>query len=461
MTRLLMIAAVAGALLLPSAANARVGSLSQLHGKAGCVAQQNDPRSVRKACAVAHFAGREFFAAAVSPGGRNLYVLSVTGGLTSFRIRAGHLHQIGRCLSPTGHGGCRRVPQLFHTHAIGISHDGRSVYVGAATRAGDGEVVVFRRNARTGGLTKNGCVANAGAAGCAAARGMFRAVTDIVPSRDGHSVYVASNSADAFAAKSGAVAVFARSRSGRLRQLAGTAGCLNGTGADGCAQARGLGPGCCGIAVSPDSRTVYVSSSTGASQSASFALATFTRSSVRLSQPAGGAGCVNKDGSASCAAAAFGGGNAINEAGAVLLSPNGRDVYLAHSSTFSESESGSCGGSDDFVALFGRTAGSGALGPLGQDLSTCGSAVVMSPDGRSVYASSGDFGSTVSTLSRNRATGLLAKAGCVGHQSQGCRSVRHVNAPDAIVMSGNRYVYVLSNDPVEGSTIGVFRRSLR
>src|SRR5436305_4807687 len=103
----------------------------------------------------------------------------------------------------------------------------------------------------------------------------------------------------------------------------------------------------------------------------------------------------------------------------------------------------------------------GALGPLQQDLSTCGAAVVMSSDGRSLYTSSGDFGSTVGTLARNRTTGLLTRAGCVGHQSRGCRQVRHVNAPDALAIDGNRYVYVLSNDPVEGSTIGVFRRSLR
>jgi hypothetical protein len=463
MTRLLVIAGMAGALMLPAAADARLGSLRQLPGKAGCVAQQSSASVVKRSCSVAHFAGREFFAAAASPDRRNLYVLSVTGGLTTFRIRGGHLEQAGRCLSPTGRGRCKRLPQFFHTNAIGISPDSRTVYAGAATDAGKGEVLIFRRNPRTGALRKIGCVADGGAAGCGSARGMFRGVTEIVATRDGRSVYVGSNSADPIAAKSGALAVFARSRSGRLTQLAGPAGCLNGTGGDGCTQVRALGPTCCGIAASPDSRNLYVSSSTGGAQSATFALGIFSRSAATgaLTQLPGSTGCVNKDGSAGCAAAAFGGGTFIDEAGAVLVSPNGRDIYLAHSSTFPEAESSSCGGSDDFVAHFGRALAGGALGPLGQDLVTCGSAAVMSPDGRSVYASSGDFGSTVSVLSRDRHTGRLTKAGCVGHESRGCRAVRHANAPDAVVMDGNRFVYVLSNDPVEGSTIGVFKRTLR
>lgn len=460
----------AAALILPAGAGAKVGTLTQLPGKAGCVAQQNVPRTVKTACSVAHFPGREFSDAAVSPDGRNLYVLTITGGLAGFRIVHGRLHPLGRCFSPTGRAGCRLVPQLFHTGAIGVSHDGRSVYVGADNRGGAGGVVVFTRKRKTGELSRTGCVGEEGGGGCSSARGVFRAVSDIVPSSDGRSLYVASNSEDAIAAKSGALAVFAQPRSGKLTQLAGPMGCVNGTGADGCAQARGLGPTCCGIAASPDGRNVYISSSTGTftpgtpgSQSAAFALAAFGRStsSGGLTQLTGPAGCLSSDGSTGCAATPFGGDQPLNEAGLPIISPNGRDVYLAHSSTSPDAEGESCGGSDNFVAMLRRDPGTGALGPLQQDLSTCGAAVVMSSDGRSLYTSSGDFGSTVGTLARNRTTGLLTRAGCVGHQSRGCRQVRHVNAPDALAIDGNRYVYVLSNDPVEGSTIGVFRRSLR
>lgn len=465
MARPLLIVMFAALLVLPAGASAKLGALTQLPGKAGCVAQQNVPKSVKKACFIARFPSREFSDAAVSPDGRNFYVLSISGGLTEFKIAHGRLNPLGHCFSPRGRARCKRVSQLFHTGAIAMSADGRTVYVGAESRTGAAGIVIFGRNRKTGVLTKRGCVGEGGAGGCSTARGLFTRVSEIVPSPDGRSIYVASNSADPIAPKSGAVAVFVRSKSGGLTQLAGTAGCLNGTGADGCAQVGGLGATCCGMAVSADSRNVYVSSSQGmftpgspGSQSAVLFLATFTRNA--LTGALTELGCINKDGSGGCAAVPFRGDQPINEAGAILISPNGRDLYLAHSSTFPDAESGSCGGSDNFVALFTRTPGSGALGSLGQDLATCGSAELMSPDGRSLYASSGDFGSTVSTLARNSGSGLLANAGCIGHQSRGCRPVRHVDAPDRLAIAGRRYVYVLSNDPVEGSTIGVFKRAV-
>jgi DNA-binding beta-propeller fold protein YncE len=260
--------------------------------------------------------------------------------------------------------------------------------------------------------------------------------------------------------------VFARARNGRLSQLPGAAGCLNADGSGGCTLARGLLPECCDVAISPNSRNVYLSSSrnfpSATPQTARFGLAAFSRdtASGALTQLAGTAGCLNADGTGGCTTVAFKGAAPDSRAGAVLISSGGRDVYLAHASSFGEAAS--CGGADHFVALFRRDQASGALGPIAQDRATCGSAALISRDGRSVYASSGDFGNVVSVLSRNRQSGLLAGAGCIGHDAKGCRPTRHVSAPDAIAMTpGGSYVYVVSNDPVEGSTIGVFRRSLR
>jgi DNA-binding beta-propeller fold protein YncE len=450
--------------LLPAApASAKVGALTQLHGKAGCVARQNDGRAVRKACTVARFAGIEMDGAAVSPDGRNLYVTSIGGALAVFRIHHGRLRELAGkagCFSATGRSGCKKIPQLRHSGQVTVSPDGRTVYVGAADRkAVFGGVVIFARARKTGALRRVGCVGENGG-GCTPARSLLTSVDGLTASPDGRSVYVGSNSADPGGAHSGAVAVFARARNGKLSQLPSAAGCLNADGSGGCTLARGLLPECCDVAISPDSRNVYLSSSR--IQTGTFGLAAFSRNpaSGALTQLTGAAGCLNMDGTGGCTTVGFKGAAPDSRAGAVLISPNGRDVYLAHASSFGEAAS--CGGADHFVALFGRDQASGALGPIAQDRATCGSAALISRDGRSVYASSGDFGNVVSVLSRSRQSGLLAGAGCIGHDAKGCRPTRHVSAPDAITMTpGGSYVYVVSNDPVEGSTIGVFRRSLR
>jgi DNA-binding beta-propeller fold protein YncE len=460
----LVLLLMAFALLPTAAASAKVGAVTQLHGKGGCVARQNDTGAVRKACTVARFAGVEMDGVAVSPDGRNLYVTSIGGALAVFRIHHGRLRELaGRaaCFSATGSSGCTRVPQLSHSGQVTVSPDGRTVYVGAANRkAVFGGVVIFARARKTGALHKVGCVGENAAGGCIKARSLLTSVDGLTVSPDGRSIYVGSNSADPGGAHSGAVAVFARARNGKLSQLPGAAGCLNADGSGGCTVARELLPQCCDIAISPNSRNVYLSSSR--IQTGAFGLAAFSRNTASgaLSQLTGTAGCLNADGTGGCTTVGFKGAAPDSRAGAVLISPNGRDVYLAHASSFGEAAS--CGGADNFVALFGRDRTSGALGPIAQDRATCGSAALISRDGRSVYASSGDFGSVVSAFSRDRRSGLLAGAGCIGHDAPGCRPTRHVSAPDAIAMTpGGSYVYVVSNDPVEGSTIGVFRRSRR
>jgi hypothetical protein len=171
---------------------------------------------------------------------------------------------------------------------------------------------------------------------------------------------------------------------------------------------------------------------------------------------------VNQDGSAGCSAAAFAGSEPENTAGNIVISPNGHSVYLAHSSTFPSAEAGGCGGSDNFFALFSRDPISGALGSLAQDIGSCGSFPTLSPDGRSLYAGTGNFGNVLSVLSRDRQSGSLARASCIGLHALGCRKARHFTAPGAVAVTPNgRYVYALSDDPAFGETIGVFRRSLR
>lgn len=464
---------VAFVALVP-AAHARPGALTQLKGKAGCIAQQSDPKPVKRGCTVARFGGQQMRAAAMSPDGRNLYVASIGGAVSVLQVRHGRLHQLrGRagCLSRTGAYGCAVVPALNLTEAITVSRDGRTVYVGSADRAGvAGGVVSFARNRRTGALHRIGCVGENGAAGCTAGRALFREVKDVAVSPDGRSVYAGSNSADPGAARNGAVAVFKRSKNGKLTQLAGPAGCVNGNGAAGCTQARGLLPECCELTVSPSSRNLYAASSqrivrpfTFEGESASFAVASFAAgSSGQLTQLSGTSGCLNRDGAGGCASAAFAGGQPVNEAAGIVISPNGRSVYVSHTSAAPDFETNACAGTDNFIAAFPRNSATGALGALAQDIGSCGTNPSISPDGRSLYAAAGSFGNVLSLFSRSARTGRLAHAGCIGHDATGCREVRHTPAPVAAAITpSGRFAYVVSDHFNEGQTIGVFRRALR
>jgi hypothetical protein len=451
-------------MLLASAApaEAKVGTLTQLHGKAGCVAQPDAPGLVKEECTVARLERSRSAELAVSPDHRNLYVAG-SDSISVFRINHGRLHQLrGRsgCVISTSIAnalGCKRVQALGGPADVAVSPDGRNVYVASFYDPyAAGAVLVFDRNVKGGAVRLEGT---------AAARGVDSVITRLLVSSDGRTLYVASHDARNGIVGRGSVAVFARKRDGGLTQLAGPAGCLNTDGFDGCTRARGLQSTCCQMALSPDMRNLYLSSSnvtqdySSGTRTATPALTAFTRSPFDggLTQLAGTAGCVNTDGSDGCAAVALLGDRPLNEAAAPIISPNGRNLYLAHSSS-SLGMTGPCGGADSFVALFDRDPGSGVLGPLRQDLPTCGSAELMSPDGRSMYATGGESGWTLSALSRNRTTGVLAAAGCMGHRASGCRDLRHVKAPEALASDGKRYVYVVSNDVAEGTTIGVFRR---
>jgi DNA-binding beta-propeller fold protein YncE len=468
----LAIGAAIGVLGAP-AAGAKVGTLTQLPGKAGCVTQQDAPKAAKRDCIVARFGGHQMWAAAVSPDGRSLYVGSIGGAVSVLSIRHGVLHQLpgkAGCVSGSGEFGCRRVGQLHGVRDLAVSPDGRSVYLGAVDRTGvNWGVVIFARDRRTGALRKVGCVGEGGSGGCVPARAILTGVSQLVVSRDARSVYVASNDARPGAPTAGAVAVFDRSRGGALSQPAGAAGCTSTDGSGGCGLANGLLPECCGIAVSPDSRSVYVSSSqrsltpgTFSGESASFALAAFSRGAGGvLTQLAGTSGCANRDGSEGCAAVPFAGSGPLNEAGDVLISPDGRNLYLAHSSTFPEAEAAVCGASDNFIAVLPRDA-TGALGALAEDQPSCGGVPVMSPDGRNVYAVTGDFGQELNGFVRDPRTGRLTAAGCFGPGPGRCRKTRHLTAPSAMAITPDgRYAYVVSDDFGQGETIGVFRRSLR
>jgi len=252
----------------------------------------------------------------VSPDGQSVYVASINSDAVAVFDRAGDgtLTQkpgTAGCISETGAGPCVDGTALDFARSVVVSPDGRSAYVTAST---SNAVAVFDR-AGDGTLTQKpgaaGCISEAGIIdGCTDGRGLtFAKAVAISP--DGRSAYVAS--------RIGAVAMFDRTRNGRLIQKPGTAGCISGNGDGPCIDGTALGTPD-SVAVSADGQSAYVTAST------SGAVAVFDRApNGTLAQKRGTAGCIRDvTGAGRCAD-----GTALASAASVAVSPDGQNAYIA------------------------------------------------------------------------------------------------------------------------------------
>jgi len=258
---------------------------------------------------------------------------------------------------------------------------------------------------------------------------------------------------------------------GQLVQLTGQGACVSQLVTDGiCADARALnGPDA--LAVSPDGRSVYAASSGVApnvsGNSGSIAVFTRDRTTGRITQPTGTAGCVG-DLDDGC-----GGARAIQGTSAVAVSADGRLVYAT----------GFVSGS---IATFGRSAGgvltqlSGGAGCVAADPEegcTPGSGlrgaadIAVTRDRANLYVASARS-NAVAAFSRNGSSGqlqqLTGEAACIAEQEadedavdeslgapvESCRSGRGLIGASAVAASPDgKNVYVLARD-----AIAAFRR---
>lgn len=267
--------------------------------------------------------------------------------------------------------------------------------------------------------------------GCASVRALrgpapFLGSNAIAISADGRDVYVASSTSDA-------IAVFRRNtRTGRLNQARGDAGCIAARGAAGCARAVGL-EGPTSVAISPDGRNVYATSVTSDS------ITIFRRNpkTGALAQPTDSTGCIAALATPRCATA-----RALRAPDVVAVSPDGTSVYV-----------GSFDG--NAILVFARSPSSGTLRQLAgsagclaeQPIAGCAIGLAMaapegiaiSSDGKNAYVAAAGS-SALDALARDPSTGALTQAtdgsGCIANSPlSGCSIGRQLAGADAVTVS--------------------------
>ena len=460
-------------LFAASAAHAASGDLTQKPGTAGCVSTSGTGGLCQSAPA-ASLNGAA--GVAVSPDGASVYVASqfsdtiaifdrdpATGALTQKPGAAG-------CVAETvGLDPCQDGKALDGAFDIAVSPDGKSVYV--ASLFSDAVAILDRDTsvgASHGTLTQEsdtaGCVSDTGTGGACQNGEALDTAQGVAVSPDGSSVYVGAGGVG-----SNGIAIFDRNAANSdLTQKSGTAGCVTESGSAGlCQDGKALALAGA-VTVSPDDKSVYVASF------GSDAVAIFDRdtgggvTNGALTQKAGTAGCVSDDGSAGeCQD-----GVALNGAGGVTVSPDGKSVYTGASENA------------DAVSIFDRdTSGGAGHGALTQKAGTAGCVsdsgtagacqdgkalndtrnVVVTPDGASVYAVSGSGGTAGAiTIFDRAATGALTQkagtAGCVSEDgtSGTCQDgVALIEARDLAVSPNGRSVYVSAHT---SSALSIFDR---
>jgi 6-phosphogluconolactonase (cycloisomerase 2 family) len=296
----------------------RDGALRQLAGRAGCVSESGSDGCAR-ARAVSKARG-----VALGPEGRSLYLVGLDDALAVFRRNrtTGVLTQLTGargCVKQHDQQreGCTAGRGLRGTRDVAIARHGRDLYVASLYSA----VATFRRDPHTGAARqlrgRAGCIAPAGRDGCARGRGLAGPHSIALGPHERH-VYVTVSMA---IARSSGIAVFRRDAgTGRLRQLAGRHGCLNGDGSAGCAPARSV-RGAHSLVLDPIGDRAYVASEFPTGTVAVFRRGRRTGS---LRQLRGRRGCLVAEGSERCARV-----RALRGAHQLVLSPDGRHLYVA------------------------------------------------------------------------------------------------------------------------------------
>jgi DNA-binding beta-propeller fold protein YncE len=449
---LLVLLAAAPWLLGPGGAAALIvyGPLRAVPGAGGCLRDPHDEPATDQVCPGVAAGLADAQAVAVSPDARSVYVAGEGAVVTLARDRAtGALYpalspSTRACIASSASGPCAaKDAALGGADALAISPDGRFVYVGASNTATVSAFVRGRRGVLVplaqrvrGGYS--GCVAGVPLAGvpqprCGAHLHALNGVDALAISPDGHYLYAVSYGLEP--GTDSVVTLQRDPRSGALRPLIGTHGCLQSLPGSGCRALAGL-EGASAITISRDDRFVYVASEL------SGAVRGFRRdfSTGALTPLYRRGGCVSSgkraEGDVPCAVSV----PQLAGARSIALSPDGRELYVA---AFDPGA----------VVVLGRNPKSGRLAarppdclqaaldascPVGLPFLRGAAAIAIGPDGHVVYVISEGANSLVELL-RNPFDGALTPA------SESPTTMDGLSGPIALALSPRgQSIYVAS-----------------
>jgi DNA-binding beta-propeller fold protein YncE len=348
------------------------------------------------------------------------------------------------CVANDEAGGCAPLPgaPIAGPLDVAVSPDGGSVYVVAE---GSDSVAHFARGA-DGSLSLSGCLAHDPAFGCDDLLGTpILDPTGVAVTPDGSSVYVAATGGHSIAH------FFRGPQDGQLA----LDGCLATDPLGACGDILG-DPlrNARGVAVSPESTSVYVGSATSSS------LTHFSRVA-----PAGQIffdDCFASEAAVQCNDLT---GAPLDGASGVATSPDAESVYVAASGSDSVAHflRAQPTGQIVYDACFANDDSDGCGDLTGAPLDRA-AAVAVSPDGKSVYVVSQD-GASIAHFVRTEPIGQLVYAGCLADDASGqCADLPGTpltGARDLAVGPDGRSVYVVSDvadsiayfarDPGDGS----------
>jgi len=288
-------------------------------------------------------------------------------------------------------------------------------------------------SAATGDLTFASCQSNAAITGqsCTVNAGLLNLVNDIKISPDGKNAY-------AIATSSNAIVAFDRNATtGALTLKTGAAGCFANASLGSCTVLAGQLNAPQALAISPDSKNVYVVAST------SETLVSFDRDMTTgaLTQKAGADGCLSNANLSPCTTWLHG----LYHAGAVTVSPDGKTVYAVAVVHQSPNTAG-------LVTAFPRDTTTGTLSTSGSTcvssavdiqgrcvvstgvfevLNAASAKIVVSPDSRNAYLTARSSDS-LAIFDRNATTGALTlKSG-----ADGCIANATIVAQSCTVLAG-------------------------
>ena len=453
------------ALCTAAPSSAQRGALAPLLGAAACVDDVGTSSTCSKGVGIGHA-----WAIVASPDGKHVYSLSSTARAIAAFARDRKSFALTQLPAPhacvssatTVPEGCSAASNLLGIQGGVFRPDGKFLYVAAS---GDDAVVVLARDKKTGALTQVSCVSDTGAGGCADAPATFFNPSAVAVSKDGRHLYVAS--AGRTIGELGQLRVFAiDKRTGGLSALE----CHREGGGSGCVPALRLGT-LADVALSPDGKNVYALSSFGPGLSALTAFLRNTKTGL-LTQLPGTDACVAQSvtGTTSPMCAT---GVGMVSARSLTVSRDGKNIYLAANDSngvaaFSRNPktgavrqlpgAAACLVTDDPST----TQGADACAKMPVEVSGGPRAVIVSPDGRSVYLAAQTSNAVVS-LVRNTKTGELvqmpAPAACVTSSgAPGCTPGSITQPFDVIVTPDGKSVYV-AGIGAAGANVGVLARA--